>query len=71
MIITLLLIGSLVFMIVGVVAFIVPNWSSFIETAQNVIALLGEFVPSFVPSVLVPLLAIMFGSFLLFKILNR
>lgn len=71
MIITMLLFGSLILLVIGVVAFVVPNWSSFIETAQNVITLLGQFVPSFVPSVLIPLLAIIFSSFLLFKILNR
>lgn len=71
MISTILLIGTLVTLIIGVVAFVVPNWTGFMQTAQNIVSLLGQIVPSFVPSVLLPLLALILTSFLLFKILNR
>lgn len=71
MITALITIATVAVVALAILGVIVPNWNNFVDFIQSGITLMTEVLPSFIPSSLLSVFAVVLSVLLICKIINR
>lgn len=71
MITALITIATVAVVALSILGVIVPNWNNFVDFIQSGITLMTEVLPSFIPSSLLAVFAVVLSVLLICKIINR